>query len=59
MIQLFAVKEQIKVDWPPESSSVALSLAIIRETIDRRSEVALNRVRSGNTLFYVSVNFQY
>jgi len=59
MIQLFEVKEQIKVDWPPESSSVALSLAIIRETIDRRSEVALNRVRSGNTLFYVSVNFQY
>ncbi len=42
MIQLFAVKDQIKVDWPPESSSVALSLAIIRETMDRRSEVALN-----------------
>ena len=42
MIQLFAVKDQIKVDWPPGSSSVALSLAIIRETMDRRSEVALN-----------------
>ena len=42
MIQLFAVKEQIQVDSPPESSSVALSLAIIQETMDRSSEEALN-----------------
>jgi hypothetical protein len=42
MIQLFAVKEQIEVDWPPESSSVALSLAIIQEAMDRSSEEALN-----------------
>jgi len=42
IIPLFAVKEQIKVDWPPESSSVALSSAIIQETMERSNEEALN-----------------
>ncbi|MEZ6062421.1 MAG: transposase [Planctomycetaceae bacterium] len=40
MIQLFAVKEQIKVDRPPEHSSVSLSLAIIQETMDMYHEEA-------------------
>ena len=42
IIQLFAVKEQIKIDRPPENSSVSLSLAIIQGTMDMCHETALN-----------------
>lgn len=42
VIQLFAVKEQIKVDRPPDNSSVALSLTIIQETMDLCNDEALN-----------------
>ena len=34
VVQLFAVKEQILVDTPPENSSVSLSLTVIQETMD-------------------------
>ena len=42
IVQLFAVKEQIKIDRPPENSSVSLSLAIIQDTMDMCHETALN-----------------
>ena len=42
MIQLFAVKEQIKIDQPPANSSVSLSLAIIQDTMDMCHETAMN-----------------
>jgi len=42
MVQLFAVKEQIKVDRPPDGSSVSLSLAIIQNAMDQYHESALN-----------------
>jgi hypothetical protein len=42
VIQLFAVKEKIKVDRPPDNSSVALSLTIIQETMDLCNDDALN-----------------
>jgi hypothetical protein len=38
MIQLFAVKERIALGEPPQSSSVALAIRIIREMMDRRLE---------------------
>ena len=40
MVQLFAVKEQIKVDRPPEGSSVSLSLSLIQEVMEQWSEPA-------------------
>ena len=46
VVQLFAVKEQIKIDQPPASSSVSLSLAIIQDTMDMCHEAAMN----GNVL---------
>ena len=42
MVQLFAVKEQIRVDRPPDSSSVSLSLAVIQNAMDMCNEDALN-----------------
>lgn len=42
MVQLFAVKEQIKVARPPASSSVSLSLSIIQTAMDRCHESVLN-----------------
>ena len=33
LVQLFAVKEQIKVDSPPEQSSVALALSAIQDAM--------------------------
>lgn len=42
IVQSFAVKEQIRIDRPPENSSVSLSLAIIRDTMDMCHETALN-----------------
>jgi hypothetical protein len=42
MIQLFAVKEQIKVARPPDGSSVSLSLAIIQNAMNLSHEAALN-----------------
>jgi len=42
LIQLFAVKEQIKVARPPDGSSVSLSLAIIQNAMDLCHETALN-----------------
>ena len=42
MVQLFAVKEQIKVERPPDNASVALSLAIIQNAMDLCNEDALN-----------------
>ena len=42
IIQLFPVKEQIKIDRPPEHSSVSLSLVIIQDTMDMSHETALN-----------------
>lgn len=42
MVQLFAVKEQIRVDRPPDSSSVSLSLAVIQNAMDMYNEDALN-----------------
>ena len=39
LIQLFAVKEQIKIDSPPEQSSVALSLSIIQDAMRNWSDV--------------------
>ena len=42
MIQLFAVKEQIKVARPPDGSSVSLSLAIIQDAMNLSHEAALN-----------------
>jgi hypothetical protein len=38
LIQLFAVKEQIALGEPPQHSSVALALRIIREMMDRQQE---------------------
>jgi DDE family transposase len=38
MIQLFAVKEQIDLGEPPQRSSVALAIRLIREIMDRRRE---------------------
>jgi hypothetical protein len=38
IIQLFAVKEQIPVESPPERSSVALALSAIHDAIQMRSE---------------------
>ena len=40
MIQLFAVKEQIQVDRPPEGSSVSLSLTIIQNAMQMWNEEA-------------------
>jgi hypothetical protein len=37
LIQLFAVKEQIKIDSPPAQSSVALALAVIQEAMQNWS----------------------
>lgn len=42
MIQLFAVKEQIKVERPPDGSSVSLSLTVIQNTMDVYHEEAIN-----------------
>ncbi len=42
MIQLFAVKEQIKVDRPPDSSSVSVSLTIIQDAMDMCHDEVLN-----------------
>ncbi|MBL8817168.1 MAG: transposase [Planctomyces sp.] len=42
VVQLFAVKEQIKIDQPPANSSVSLSLAIIQDTMDMCHEAAMN-----------------
>lgn len=42
MIQLFAVKEQIKVARPPDGSSVSLSLTIIQDAMNLSHEAALN-----------------
>ncbi len=39
LIQLFAVKEQFKVDSPPAQSSVALALAVIQEAMQNWSNV--------------------
>jgi hypothetical protein len=38
MIQLHAVKEQIELGEPPQNSSAALAIRVIREMFDRRSE---------------------
>lgn len=43
MIQLFAVKEQIQVDRPPEGSSVSLSLTIIQNAMQMWNEDADSR----------------
>ena len=48
LVQLFAVKEQIKVDSPPEQSSVALALSAIQDAMRNwsrmvRDPVALSR----------------
>lgn len=42
MVQLFAVKEQIKVARPPDGSSVSLSLSIIQDAMNMYHESALN-----------------
>ena len=42
IIQLFAVKEPIRIDRPPENSSVSLSLSIIQDTMDMCHETALD-----------------
>jgi hypothetical protein len=42
MVQRFTVKEQIRVDRPPDSSSVSLSLAVIQNAMDMCNEDALN-----------------
>jgi len=42
LVQLFAVKEQIKVDRPPDGSSVSLSLAVIQNAMDMCHEDAIN-----------------
>jgi hypothetical protein len=42
MIQLFAVKEQIKVARPPDGSSVSLSLAVIQNAMNLSHEAVLN-----------------
>jgi hypothetical protein len=39
LIQLFAVKEQIKIDSPPEQSSVALAMSAIQNAMRNWSEV--------------------
>jgi hypothetical protein len=38
IIQLFALKEQLQLDEPPERSSISLAVRIVRETIDRWQE---------------------
>jgi hypothetical protein len=38
IIQLFAIKEQIRFREPPEHSSVSLAIRIVRETLDRWQE---------------------
>jgi hypothetical protein len=38
MIQLFAVKEQIALGEPPQRSSAALAIRVVRELMDRRLE---------------------
>jgi len=38
IIQLFAVKEQVKFGEPPEQSSVSLAIRVVRETVDRWHE---------------------
>lgn len=38
MVQLFAVKERLALGEPPQHSSVALALRILREMLDRRLE---------------------
>ena len=43
MIQLFAVKEQLRCDLPPDRSSVALAVAIIHDVIRRWQEPLTNR----------------
>ncbi len=43
MIQLFAVKEQIQIDRPPESSSVSQSLTIIQNAMQMWNEDADSR----------------
>jgi hypothetical protein len=40
VIQLFAVREQIEIDIPPERSSVALALAVFRDLLGNRHQVA-------------------
>ena len=57
-IQLFAVKEQIKVDRPPDGSSVSLSLAIIQNAMDMCHEDALNG-RVLNRLLSEAVKDEY
>lgn len=39
LIQLYAVKEQIKVDSPPEKSSVALAVSVIQDAMRNWSDV--------------------
>ena len=39
LIQLFAVKEQVKLDVPPEQSSVALALHVVRDAMRNWSGV--------------------
>lgn len=43
LIQLFAVREQIAVDEPPERSSVALALVVIRQAMHDWSQPAASR----------------
>jgi hypothetical protein len=40
IVQLFAVKEQIEIDIPPERSSVARALAVFRDLLRNRHQVA-------------------
>jgi len=42
LVQLFTVQEQIKVERPPDGSSVSLSLAVIQNAMDMCHEDAFN-----------------
>ena len=42
LVQLFAIKEQIKIDHPPEGSSVALALVAIQDAMRNWSQVVIS-----------------
>jgi hypothetical protein len=43
MVQLFAVREQISIDAPPERSSVALALSVIRQAMQDWNQPSASR----------------
>lgn len=50
MVQLMAIKEQIKIEIPPEDSSVALALKAVRHAMDQWYEPATGKTSLPNLL---------